>query len=156
MNNGTLLSGTIARILPENFEKLDTMPPVAILRQLAYELGRKTRNVVEGDVRTVIAGNEGYRYLVHHIFELVAPALDGIRYELFRIEQDVVSPYPIELRLNRDDKQISKVHSIKNESELIATLEQVFSSDQTKKIIASLITQSTAVVPSGLGDEDES
>lgn len=155
MNNGTLLSGTIARILPDNFEKLNTVPPVAILRQLAYELGRKTRNIVEGDVRTSIAGNEGYRYLVHHIFELVAPALDGIRYELFRVEQDVISPYPNTLILNREDKKVSKIHTIANEAELLTVLQQIFASEQTKTIIESLITQSTAVVPTGLEDENE-
>jgi hypothetical protein len=159
MNNGTLLSGTIAGILPDNFVKLDTMPPVAILRQLAYELGRKTRNIVEGDVRTRTSERDLQRTYIYHVFELVAPALDGLRYELFRIMHHEVSElYPVLLTWNaallEPDENVRTLR-INDEAELIARLHDLFASAKVRQTIQSLITQSTAVVPSGLGDEDE-
>src|SRR5689334_18877458 len=90
------ISDSVAEILPADFGSNGVMPPVAILRRLAYDLGRKTRFTVEGDVRSK-AKEPPHSHRIRHTFQLVAPGLDGLRYPLFHIEQDVADFYPLEL-----------------------------------------------------------
>ncbi|MFO0799570.1 MAG: hypothetical protein U0804_19035 [Gemmataceae bacterium] len=56
--------------------KVDVLPPVAILRARASEIGRITKGILKGEVSTTTGAGD----MVSHRLDLVAPALNGRRY----------------------------------------------------------------------------
>jgi hypothetical protein len=150
---------------PAKFGDVDARLPLVILREQAALLGEKTGNLVQALVKSGPAtsffksdtgkrANVGWnspeasdaeldeRGAAHarleHRFQLVAPALDNYKYELFTIEHRVEAPYP--LRLTHD----GKVTEVKSEKQLLDHLGRIFNSDNTKRVIATLIQQSQA------------
>ena len=137
---------------PEDIAVTDRVPPVSILKEQAALLGQRTKNLVEGRVRSGSSVYVGSDF--NYSFELVAPALDNYRYELLRISHGVEF-YP--LRLFSDPREsLSMVkqlfdpdaqstgQTIENEGQFLKALEIIFSSEQTRKVIGSLIAQSRA------------
>ena len=109
---------------------LGTEPgPVEALRKQAGFLGEKTEYVLVGDVRTDVSrGN------FVHSFDLVIPSLDRYRYNLLRVSHDITY-YPLEWFFGDDHGYL---HS---EEEFMTWLKSVLSSDATKRIIRTLLTQ---------------
>ena len=142
---------------PEDIDVTDELPPVSILKEQAALLGQRTKNLVEGRVRGGISdyartqfhyrGSDYPRTQFHYTFELVAPALENYRYELFSISHDV-DIYPLIVEWDSPDNamlsQVAGERGIENEEQFIGALEIIFSSDRTRKVISSLISQSRA------------
>lgn len=103
--------------------------PVAILREQATLLGRKTKNLVEARVETDVCGTE----LCHH-FQLVVPVLDGYTYELFHVWHGV-DIYPV---------RVPNMQALKNEDEFTGWLREQLSSPKTTKIIGNLLAQANS------------
>src|SRR5882757_7771035 len=100
--------------------------PVAILREQAALLGKKTQNVVEARVDS---GSSGIGF--YHSFNLVVPALDEYTYQLFTIRHDV-DLYPIRL----DDGNHAK-----NEQEFTDWLGRKLSAPDTLRVVQNLLAQ---------------
>jgi hypothetical protein len=88
----------MANAIPDlwpDLEQSQITPPVAILREQAAALGKKTRYLLEGCVDTSVVKRplEDTRSFRHR-FLVVAPSLDGYSYELFWIEHGV-GQYPV-------------------------------------------------------------
>ncbi|SPE30838.1 hypothetical protein SBA3_1700005 [Candidatus Sulfopaludibacter sp. SbA3] len=103
--------------------------PVAIMKEQAALLGKKTQNVVEGRVASAVHAQQ----FVHR-FHLVVPALDGYTYELFRVAQEI-DIYP----LITDEGT-----RLENEEAFTNWLRAKLSSDKTKKILGNLLAQANS------------
>lgn len=143
----------IPDLWPE-IEQSREVPPVAILREQAALLGKKTNHLLEGRVGTAVTP-EG-RFV--HSFYIVAPALDDYTYKLFEIEHGA-NPYPVEAAgLERpgalphvgpaceaDEVEfMSPVNigvSLESEQELLDHIRKILNSDGTKRVIGNLLAQ---------------
>jgi len=127
---------------PADLAKEKVQTPVSILRAQAGHLGQKTSNLVEGRVDTL--AREGR---IYHRFLLVAPALDNYSYELFRISHEATM-YPI---IVEEDPQtqitpnlrIDQRKKLSSEEAFVEWLRGALSSQQTKRVVESLVSQST-------------
>lgn len=126
-------------------EQSTVVPPVAILREQAAALGKKTSHLLEGRVQT----RTDEKGVFTHSFYVMAPTLDNYSYRLFSITHGA-EPYPVTV----PDPQIIDpgvssfhVHSIDgalritSEKELLEFLRTVLSADKTKRIVGSLLSQ---------------
>ncbi len=130
---------------PEDIAVTEQVSPVSILKEQGALLGQRTKNLVVGRVRGGPSeyGGDQFRYT----FELVAPALDNYRYELFGISHGVEF-YPLSIDWDSPDKPelwaLFVEAGIESEEVLLKALEMIFSSLKTRKVISSLIAQSRA------------
>ncbi|WP_333878996.1 hypothetical protein [Methylobacter sp.] len=109
----------------------DVKSPLLILREQAAKLGAKTSNIIEAEVTANPSEDE---FLQVRLI-LKAPALNGYEYVLLSVNQPIES-YPAYLADEYDSKEV------KDEQEFKTSLEKLFKSDRTVKIINSLIAQS--------------
>lgn len=105
--------------------------PKSILNEQAKFLSDSTKNILNAVVVT-IGYNDGN---IEHTFDIIAPSLNGYRYSLMTISQQGFQLYPCNLHSK-------KTYAISNENDLLKKLKEIFSSDETKKIIYALISQS--------------
>lgn len=105
--------------------------PYLILCEQAAKLGAKTSNIIEAEV-TANPSDEGY---LNVRLMLRAPALNGYEYVLLSVNQSI-ELYPAYLADEYGTKEV------KDEQEFKTSLEKLFKSDRTIKIINSLIAQS--------------
>jgi len=104
--------------------------PVSILREQATLLGPKTQNLIEAKVATTTELGTFF-----HSFNLVVPALDSYTYRLFRVSHQI-ELYPI--RVHGDP-----IVDLADEGAFSDWLRQRLSSEETKRIIASLTAQAS-------------
>lgn len=159
------MSTQIEDLWPENINtKIKMIAPVTILRQQASLLGKKTKNIVEGQVETKTVNDSSQEKLLEHSFYLVAPALDFYKYLLFRVQHGVMDWYPLKIFVDVIDSKSLKekrwdTPNIKRRIRLRASaqalgteteeaflekLKDIFALEETKKAIGSLIAQSRA------------
>lgn len=130
------MSTSRRNLWPEDIAVTDVVPPVAILKEQASLLGKRTQNLVEA--RVIQGGSHSpARYPFYYYFQLIAPALDNYRYNLFSISHGVQF-YPVRIEFEDSDTEVQ------SEDEFMSELERIFSSDKTKGIISALIAQSKA------------
>src|SRR6185436_9770992 len=128
---------------PDDIAVTDAVAPVSLLKEQASLLGERTKNLVEGRVTPGLG--KGAAFLIagrfNYDFDLVAPALNNYRYHLFSISHGV-ELYPLTISgteaLDSEDIQVN------NEEEFLNELKRIFSFEKTKRIISSLIAQSTS------------
>jgi hypothetical protein len=140
---------------PQDFGAIeDIETPATILRKQASLLGEKTSNLVEAEVATKV-DEEGR---LTHTFYLVAPALGGYRYRLFTIWHDMrlyplyvsaEGPPPPQRRTGfvstatiRIDWLEEPERELKDEKAFKDYLREKFSSQETARVLGSMITQS--------------
>jgi hypothetical protein len=104
--------------------------PVSILREQATLLGPKTQNLIEAKVATTTELGTFF-----HSFNLVVPAQDSYTYRLFRISRQI-ELHPI--RVHGDP-----IVDLANEGAFRDWLRQRLSSEETRRIIASLTAQAS-------------
>jgi hypothetical protein len=115
-----------------DFEADDILPPITIMKEQAALLGRKTKFVVVADIETENVGKE----IVHH-FSLIARALDNYKYFLFRLKHEI-DIYPVTVYWP------PRSYEAKDEEEFTKLLGEILSSENTTKIIRSMLAQSKA------------
>lgn len=114
-----------------DFEAEKIKNPKTFLVEQASHLSEKTKNVLLAEVKS--SGDIKNKIL--HSFDIVAPALSNYRFNLFHIRHQMLY-YPLEFI---DNGQIS---ILQNEDELVENMKRVFNSDETKRILSSLYSQS--------------
>lgn len=138
-------------ITPED----DLRAPITILKEQASLLGKKTNNLVKGEVERDIEDYTSTRdYFIYNFF-LVAPALEDYHYLLFDIVYHIPF-YPVVIG-HMDDDTLKEINYQKDwskseliapsEEELIKMLGLIFKAKRTKFIIKSLISQSGGINP---------
>jgi hypothetical protein len=128
------MAQTIPDLWPE-IEQTQVVPPVAILREQAALLGKKTNHLLEGRVVTSTNISGGFT----HSFDIVAPTLDDYTYRLFSISHGVI-PYPVETT-EKDERGYFSSVSLASEQELLDYIRKILNSDDTKKVVGSLLAQ---------------
>lgn len=110
-------------------KEIDT--PVAILHRQASLLGPRTSNLVEGLVSTIPEGDN-----FRHSLYVVAPVLSNYRYLLVEIRHGI-ELYPIQVLTGPE-----KGRRLESPEEFVSWLKRVLSSDETTRIVRTLIAQS--------------
>ena len=123
----------IPDLWPE-IEQSQVVPPVAILRGQAALLGKKTNHLLEGRVVTRTTGSGGFV----HSFYIVAPTLDDYTYKLFEIEH-VANQYPVRPTMLKQPGPFKLL--LASEEDLLDYIRRILNSDETKRVIGSLLAQ---------------
>lgn len=125
--------------------------PSSILKTQAAALSRRTHGLLRGEVRTW--ATEGRGNDIYHQLELVVPALDDYHYSLLRIHHSVTPLYPVyvdESPLHGQDDNPSArpnpnigIPQLRSEDAFRDWLRRALASDETKRILESLLAQAT-------------
>ena len=105
--------------------------PLSILREQAAALTQQTHGVLVGEAT---ANPEGERIVVS--LDIIAPGLNDYRYRVMRYEQPP-EMYPGTLRMGGDGDIIS------DESDFMASIKKILSSEKMKNVLTSLLAQVT-------------
>jgi len=129
------MASAIPDLWPD-LEQSQVIPPIAILREQAAALGKKTNYLLEGRVDTMTTPGGRFK----HSFYVEARALDDYTYKLFWIEHGP-DQYPVVAP--RPDMAVPGPPEvgIESEVELLEYVREILNSDRTKKIIGSLLAQ---------------
>jgi hypothetical protein len=128
------MSTQVRDLWPDSISSVDDVTtPVAIIKQQAAFLGRRTNNLVEIAVRPGSAAGQDFLYYVF----LVAPALGDYRYLLLQITHGV-DLYPVNVLY----APTSASSSAETEAAFLEQLQDFFTNEKTVKVIRSLIAQS--------------
>jgi hypothetical protein len=134
----TMTATDTQSLWPDDFGTSEVMPPVAILRQQAYLLGQKTRNVLEGAVVLQTNPSGGNAYL-EETFYIHAPFLGGYRYHLFHVNHKAIPIYPLTIY---SGEKLQEPIKVADEEEFREALRDIFASEATRKVVQSLLAQS--------------
>jgi hypothetical protein len=122
--------------IPDLWPEIDqsqVVPPVAILREQAALLGKKTNHLLEGRVDT--RSTPDGRFV--HSFYIVAPTLDDYTYKLFEIEHDA-DQYPVATT----EPGVGGIYEQSaSEQQLLDHVRRVLNSEKTKRVVGSLLAQ---------------
>ena len=121
-----------------DLEQSQIVPPVAILREQAAALGKKTNYLLTGRVDTRILLDGGFR----HTFHVVAPTLDDYSFDLFWIEHGA-GQYPV-MAPPLPMGNIARApidENLASENELLEYVREVLNSETTKRVVSSLLAQ---------------
>ena len=114
-------------------DETDLVMPVTILREQAAALAKRTKGVLEAEVRSTNP-EPGQSTFVHE-FVIVAPTLDSYALALFYVTHDVAG-YPLAFVFHE------MANKVENQEALVSTLKIVFNHEKTKAIIQALLAQS--------------
>ena len=119
------------------------VPPLAILRRQAAILGERTQGLLEGQVDTLTEGDQ-----FRQLFYIVAPSL-GYRYKLFEVWHGVEG-YPV-YTTNEARKPVLPTFGmgpsplkLDTPDEFIEWLRQTLNSEETRRVVGSLLSQVNA------------
>jgi hypothetical protein len=127
----------------EDLTKSSATAPVNILKEQAAILAKRTNGLIYAEVTLhdfpIRAKSFSYS------FDIVAPALQNYRYELFRLKHGV-EMYPVMFHIETEIKNEiqPEVHELKasNEEEFNKILWRVFNSKKGKQLLTALLKQS--------------
>jgi hypothetical protein len=134
---------TIPDLWPQSFGEPPQPPPVVILRQQGLLLGKRTDNLVYGEVhsQTLPLGQFA------HVLEVVAPLL-AFRQPIVIVGHSV-DVYPTQIGRpdlsnptnRRGFPTIASPKTVTSSQEFMAALEEILKSEETLKLIQTLIGQ---------------
>lgn len=139
----------------------DIKAPITILKEQASLLGKKTKNLIEAEVRPDqevetpttlerIIGQTRPRLLLNegefrYDFYLVAKTL-GYRYKLLSMQHNI-NLYPVAVLPDEDimaeitgDQEVRQLRA-ETEQQLIELMQQVFTAKKTRRVIQALLAQ---------------
>jgi hypothetical protein len=149
----TEMTPTIRDLWPEKFGEPTQPTPVAILRQQGLLLGQKTENFVYGEVQSRAYPSGEFA----HVLEVVAPLL-AFRQPI-AVAYHYVDVYPARIgqpdRNNpwnhRDFPTIAGTPRVVDSAEaFMEALKSILQSEETTKLIQTLVAQSTEPGPGGI------
>jgi len=124
---------------PEDLATSTVVPPVAILREQAAALAKRTNGLIEGEVvsrpERHRPSEPGHPFL--HEFWLRAPAFDDYRCKLLDLRHGF-DLYPVSLRYKLDPQDEVQAST---EADFKRVLAEVFSRPKTRQVIAALLSQ---------------
>lgn len=114
-------------------EESITVPPVAVLNELAQELNKITKGLLFARVGQKI-NSEDHSFILD--FYIVAPSLNNYSYEAFTVIHDL-GLYPLSIWSNSNEF----IAEADNQEEFEKALKWIFSSPGIKKVINGLLAQ---------------
>jgi len=135
----------IKNLWPEDLLKgNDMLLPITILQEQAKFLNEMTRNIVVATVETrtvqIAIGKSSSETKpgILHTLKIVAPAIGSYNFELARLIQEELLPYPLRIFAPLTEEKFE----INNADELESALKTIFNDKKTIATIQSLIIQS--------------
>lgn len=128
----------IIDLWPDEITVSTTRPPTALLKEQAMALGRRTKNLVIGIVKTSTISRQGKETLLH-AFSIEAPVL-GYSRLLFRALHVPEELYPLGVDCPFLQRQEAVVES---EEDLAVWLSALFREPKVISLIQALVAQST-------------
>lgn len=143
--------------------------PVGILREQASLLGKKTNNIVQAEVQIL----DSIADLFGSALFIVAPALSNYRYRLLLVwhkielypaqifvEDEILSELSpnVEIKLEYPEyaREPEQYIAIDSEEQFLNSLEMIFGSNKTRRVITALLSQSDPTwEPLTKADEDD-
>ncbi len=141
-------------------ETSDITTPVSILKAQATLLGKKTNSRLEATVEVYVPDVDDITFEAvfgevlqpfTYIFYFFAPSLENYHYKLFTISYDI-DLYPVHIFLDNELKsQVEPGQTRYNditahsEEDFIKLLKKIFNAQKTKRIIQSILAQTTAI-----------
>ena len=129
---------------PDEIKSIEVVSPVTIIKEQGKILGRKTNNIVVGEVKTLNSRPISYDF--GYSFSLVSSPLN-YQYQLFKF-YFTIDNYPVFISVD-DSIKIEKFKDLSNElievqseEELMKILKKIFSATKTLKVITGLLAQS--------------
>lgn len=133
---------------PEDLVAKTQKPPTILLMEQAAHLETHTNSMITAEVfkRTATNPTPG---VFNYSFVLIAPALGGYSFSLFKIDHPV-ELYPVHVFVDDMMKESlpdlfprERVLEVECEEEFVVVVKKIFNSERTKKIITGLISQSS-------------
>lgn len=121
----------IDTIFDDVIEETTVKPPIAILKEVALGLEKKTKGLLIGDIEQIIYSDE-----FKLSFYITAPSLNNYTYEVFDITHDL-NFYPLKIRTSNDEVSVED----KTQEQLEDTLKEIFSLPKIKVVINGLLAQ---------------
>jgi len=128
------MSGKIPNLWPEDFGMSFEVTPKAILQRQAQVLNERTKNQVQGVVKTRVLGRD-----LQHTLSLVTPGLDDFEYVILRIRHSIGHFYPLKYFITESD---DTGHECEDEQQLYDAIRQVLQDERTISVVRSLYNQS--------------
>lgn len=134
----------IKNLWPESLIEISGLVlPITILQEQAKFLNDMTKNVVLADVETkkvsyAVADSKQTKPGILHTLKIVAPAIGNYDFELLRLMQEGILPYPLTIYAPMMEERFE----IANSEELEKSLKDIFTHEKTVLTIQSLISQS--------------
>ncbi len=116
---------------PLDIGEANITTPLSLMRAQAALLGEKTNQQVSASVIALSAPAGQFTWS----FQLLSPVLGGYRYELFRASHPI-KLYPVTVIWEEH-----QIRVVQTEEEFKGYLKQIIGSEQTKKIVQSLLSQ---------------
>jgi hypothetical protein len=116
---------------PADIAKSDIITPASLMRTQAALLGEKTNQQITATVQALAQSPSDFVWS----FQLISTTLGSYRYELFR----VIHPIPIYPATVFWEGHPNKV--VQDQDQFKDALKEILGSDQTKKILHSLLAQ---------------
>lgn len=124
------LSSIFDGVIDENFT---VVTPIAVLKELAQELNKRTKGLLIAKVAQHIDSNSHNFYLE---FYITAPSLNNYSYDVLSVTHNL-GLYPLSI-YNNSNELIVKAN---NQEEFEKGLKLTFSSPEIKKVINGLLAQ---------------
>ena len=119
---------------PKEIETVRILTPYTIVKEQGTLLGKKTQNLVYGDVATIDDPKNYFSY----VFRLVSTPI-SYKYNLFYFSHKT-DIYPVRIK-HPDAPYDAERLEVDNEEEFIDILKKIFASEETKRIIALMLSQ---------------
>lgn len=126
----------IRNLWPDDVVETDVLTPHAIMNYQAGLLKEKTNGLLCAEVRTNIESDR-----MRHTFEIVAPALDNYRYQLFVVSHAADMVYPASVIADCLDKPGGIWPQASTQDELLGLISLVLNSNDAKSVLHSLIAR---------------
>jgi len=126
---------------PADFGEISTTSPASILRKQAKALTERTNGVLRGDVSS--RSSQG---TFHHSLYVVAPTLKNYKYRLLKVSHGI-GFYPATIDFH--DREMNAF----DEDDLIQALRTVLHSEEAKRVIQALLSQSND--PESFTEDDD-
>jgi hypothetical protein len=151
------MSSQIPNLWPSEV-RVDVPTPKAILLVQAWELEKQTQGVLKAEVDEQQGEN------ITLVFDVLAPALGGLREPLFRAFFKAGRVYPVSVLApcfaneGEGHARKAKARTASSPEQLLEALAEVFKSPEAVSTLLSLIARSneaTGVAPPGAGEPDQ-
>jgi hypothetical protein len=149
------MTTAIPDLWPESLKPV-VLSPVAILRTQAARLKERTNGLLEAEIQTKRITEPNGDTKALHVFEIVAPAMDGYRFQVLSIEHPSPGAYPVDISSfflptrvfvamsggrNIPSEKLPNTQRCANQDAFQEALKKVFSSQELSGILDSLIAQ---------------
>ena len=131
----------IPDLWPPEVARVKVLTPLLILRHQAGLLRKRSANVLEAEVTTLIDSD---RHLdANHSLDVLVPAMDRFQVRLLTVFHSKLKVYPAYISAEHSEYGRNDEGRCNSQAEFIQKLGEVLTSPDTRSVIESLLAQAT-------------